>query len=214
MSKLLTLSALLLFFNGLDTIEVDDFSKTLDNNWKGRSCGFEKIYNVKESNGNKYLAAKSIASDNFIIKEITVDIVKYPYLNWKWRVNTLPIGGDEGRKETCDVGASLSVVLNNSKFCPKSIKYSWSTTLKKGSFSKSPYAMWPSRSDIYVVESGEQYLKTWKSEKINVLEHYMKLYNEKNVKSKEIKALVIMTDSDNTGTLSEADYDDIYFSKE
>lgn len=214
MSKLFIISALLFFFDGMDTVEVDDFSSKLENNWKGRSCGFEKIYNVKESNGNKYLSAKSIGSDNFIIKEIKVDIVKYPYLNWKWRVNTLPVAGDESRKEKCDVGASIAVVLNNSKICPKSIKYSWSTTLKKGSFSKSPYAMWPSRSDIYIVESGDQNLKTWKTEKINVLEHYMKLYKEKNLKSKEIKALVIMTDSDNTGTLSEADYDDIFFSSE
>lgn len=195
-------------------IEIDHFDNNFDNNWKGRKCGFEKIYKLKEENGNQFLSATSKDSDNFIIKEIDVDIVKYPYLNWKWRVNTLPVCGDESIKGKCDVSASIAVVLNASRLFPKSIKYSWSTTLRKGSFSKSPYAIWPSRSDIYVVESGDQNLKKWKSEKINVLSHYKQLYKEDKVKSKVIKALVIMTDSDNTGTLSEADYDDIFFSKE
>ena len=213
MNKSLILCSLVSLFQTGNIIEVDNFEMKLENNWQGRTCGFEKIYCIKEESGNQYLSAKSKNSDDFIIREIDVDIVKYPYLNWKWRVNTLPMCGDESIKGKCDVAASISVVLNSSKMAPKSIKYSWSTSLKQGTFSKSPYAMWPARSDIYVTQSGVENLKSWKTEKINVLSHYQKLYDEEKVKSKVIKAIVIMTDSDNTGTLSEADYDDIFFSK-
>ena len=51
------------------------------------------------------------------------------------------------------------------------------------------------------------------TEKINVLADYKQFYNLAEVDTKVIYAIVIMTDSDNTQTLSAADYDDIYFSK-
>jgi hypothetical protein len=51
------------------------------------------------------------------------------------------------------------------------------------------------------------------TEKINVLEDYKRFYNKKAIMSRKIHAIVIMSDSDNTKSISEADYDDIYFSK-
>lgn len=205
--------ALFYFFQSDQVVVVDNFEKLDENHWKGRDKGHEKIYKFKHDGKSGFLAAKSLNSDNFIIKKVTIDLVKYPYLNWKWRTHVLPMAGDESIKEKCDVAASIAVVLNASKWSPKSIKYSWSTSISKGTFSKSPYACWPARSDIYVVESGKGRVGEWKSEKVNVLEHYKSLYNETNVKSKVIEAIVIMTDSDNTASPSEADYDEIYFSK-
>jgi len=116
-------------------------------------------------------------------------------------------------KTTCDVAASVNVVLKASKWRPKIINYSWSTNLEKGSFAESPYAIWPSRADIIVVESGEALKGEWIHEKVNVLEDYKRLYNKNKVDSYYIEAFVIMTDSDNTNSLSAADYDDIFFSK-
>ena len=149
-----------------------------------------------------------------IIKKIKVDITEYPYLNWKWRANTLPVKGDESIKSTCDHAASIALVVNKNRFIPRSIKYTWSTTLKKDSLTRSPYAFWPARCDIRVVQSGPEHLGEWRTEKINVLEDFKTFYNKSKVRSKYIHAIAIMTDSDNTQSLSEADYDDIYFSKE
>lgn len=193
---------------------VDAFDNALSESWSSRYNDYESIYQIKQEEGNDYLAASSTNSDNFIIKQISVDLVQYPYLNWKWRARTLPIDGDESVKDKCDVTASISIVLNKSKFLPKSIKYSWSSTLPKGSQISSPYAIWPSRCDVFVLESGAELAGTWVTEKVNLLEDYQRLYGKNKVKSKIVNALVIMTDSDNTGTLAEADYDDIYFSKD
>ena len=149
-----------------------------------------------------------------IVKKIEVDIVKYPYVNWSWRINTLPTNGDESIKSTCDVPASISFVTNKVRLLPKSIKYSWSTTLEKGTITKSPFAYWPARTDIIVMQSGDELAGEWVTEKRNILEDYKKLYGKRNLDSKYINAIAIMSDSDNTKSVSAADYDNIYFSAE
>lgn len=192
---------------------VDNFESNKISNWHGRASDFDKIYKIKSTADSSYLSASSFGSDNFIIKKVKIDITEYPYLNWKWRANTLPQEGDESQKSTCDMAASVIVVLRASKWRPQSIKYTWSTTLPRHTISKSPYSFWPSRTDIIVMQSGEENIGEWVTEKINVLEHYKTLYKKKKVRTKDIEAFAIMTDSDNTNSLSEADYDDIFFSK-
>ena len=195
------------------TYLVADFEMGLTEDWKGRHAGHETIYQIKNEKDNKFLSAKSFNSDNLIVKKIEVDLVEYPYLNWKWRATTLPKNGDESVKARCDVAASVAVILNTNQLLPKSIKYSWSSTLEKNSLTESPFAYWPSSCNIRVVESGAEKLGKWQSEKINVLADYKQFYNLKKVDAKIVYAIVIMTDSDNTQTVSAADYDDIYFSK-
>ncbi len=192
---------------------VDNFNTNLAQTWKGRHNNFNKIYQIKTENNNPFLSAKSINSDNLIVKKIEVDLVKYPYLNWTWRANHLPENGDESVKKYCDVAASVAVILNTSRFFPKTIKYSWSTTLEKNSLTESPFAFWPAQCDVKIVQSGAVYKGEWQTERVNVLADYKQFYSLSTVESKVIYAIVIMTDSDNTQTLSAADYDAIYFSK-
>jgi len=192
---------------------VDNFSTPLSKNWKGRYHNFEDIYQIKTENNTSYLAAKSLNSDNLIVKKIEVDLVKYPYLNWKWRANILPKNGDESIKESCDAAASVAVILNTNRFFPKTIKYSWSTNLIKGSTTESPFAFWPAQCDVKILQSGIENKGQWQTEKVNILADYKKFYNLTTVDSKIAFAIVIMTDSDNTQSLSAADYDAIYFSK-
>jgi len=192
---------------------VDNFNEDLSSSWRGRYDDYNSIYTIESTDDNSYLSANSIQTDNFIIKAIDVDLVEYPYLNWRWRAHTLPVEGDESIKAKCDVAASIAVVLNKSRIIPKSIKYSWSTSLTQDSLTKSPFAFWPSRCDIRVMQSGSEESGIWVHEKVNVLEDYKLFYNKNRVKSKTANAIVILTDSDNTKSLSKADYDDIYFSK-
>ena len=192
---------------------VDNFNTKLEENWKGRHQNFKDIYQIKTENNNQFLSAKSINSDNLIVKKIEVDLVKYPYLIWKWRANHLPENGDESVKQYCDAAASVAVILNTSRFFPKTIKYSWSTTLEKNSITESPFAFWPAQCDVKIVQSGAAPKGKWQTEKVNVLADYKQFYNLSAVDSKMVYAIVVMTDSDNTQTLSAADYDAIYFSK-
>jgi hypothetical protein len=123
------------------------------------------------------------------------------------------MNGDESKKKFCDNPASIVVILKLSKWRPKSIKYSWSTTLDQATRTSSPYATWPAKSDIVVLRSGRDKEVEWVTEKRNVLQDYMEFYNDHDTKEIFIKGIIIMTDSDNTKSNSAADYDDIYFSE-
>lgn len=196
-----------------ETYLVDDFNTNLAQNWKGRHSNFEDIYQIKTENNNPFLSAKSINSDNLIVKKIAVDLVKHPYLNWKWRAHHLPESGDESVKQYCDAAASVAIILNTNRFFPKTIKYSWSTTLEKNSVTESPFAFWPAQCDVKILQSGAKNVGQWQTEKVNMLADYKEFYGLTEVDSKVVYAIVIMTDSDNTQSLSAADYDGIYFSK-
>ncbi len=195
--------------------DFDDISKEVfSNEWhKRRKSDLQEYWIERDSTGG-YLTARTEDSDMMILKKIKVDIVKYPYFNWRWRVQELPTKGDESVKKVCDSPASIALVTKYSKIIPKSIKYTWSTTLPVGTITKSPYAYWPSRTDIVVMESGDSLKGTWVIEKRNILEDYKRLYGKKTVKSKYIRAIAIMSDSDNTHSTAACDYDDFYFSME
>jgi len=207
------------YWHDPEVVLVDDFEKyqpgDFPADWNGRKEEAKNIYLVQvDSSENHYLSANSPDTDMFIIREAKVDIGEYQYLNWQWKVNELPKGGNESIKKFCDVAASVNVVLVASKIIPKTIKYSWSTTLEKGTRTKSPYAFWPSRADIIVMQSGDSLSGQWITEKRNVFQDYKKLYKRSKRKSYEIDAIVLMTDADNTSSSAKADYDNIYFSKE
>ena len=200
-----------------DVVIVSDFEEVavgeLSSDWHQRRKSDLLEYQVMSQEGNQYLHAATAGTDMMVVKKIEIDIVEYPYVSWRWRVHELPVMGDESVKQYCDVPASISFVTNRTRLVPKSIKYTWSTTLTEGAVTESPFAFWPARTDIIVLESGAERQGQWVTVKRNILEDYKKLYGKKSVKSKVLTAIAIMSDSDNTGTTSVADYDDILFSK-
>lgn len=201
-----------------DRILIDDFTQgqigKLPSEWNQRMSKDRDTYQLASDEEDQVLVAYSKASDNFIIKRISIDIVKHPYLNWDWKAMIFPSNGDESVKATCDVVASVNVVLRASRWKPKTIKYSWSTTLEEGTRTSSPFAIWPSRADIVVTQSGVEQKDTWITEKVNVLQDYLNFYSLDHVDSYIVEAIVIMSDSDNTKSESKAMYDNIYFSKQ
>jgi len=207
------------FARSKNTIYIDSFQSSKENKfplrWVGRgkkAFDFYKVVKEKLTH-NKYLKVVNINSDMMILKKKKIDIVKYPFLNWKWRTHKYPPQGNESVKKYCDSVASVYVILYASKWRPKSIKYSWSTTLTKGTITKSPYCVWPAQCDIVILRSGKRLKEKWIFEKRNVLTDYKRFYKKENVESFIIDGIVIMSDSDNTHSIVEADYDSIYFSK-
>ena len=85
--------------NHLDMTEdvywVTRFDQDIDDEWRGRCREFEDYYTIVEEEGNSCLYASSEDSDCFIVKPIKVDIVEYPYLNWRWKSVDRPPNGDE-----------------------------------------------------------------------------------------------------------------------
>jgi len=90
---------------------------------------------------------------------------------------------------------------------PDNIKYVWSTSLPIGTTTKSPYN---SKTKIVVLRNESSPLGTWVSEKINVYEDYKRLFGRE---PKTVKAVGLMSDSDNTESRAIADYKEISISK-
>ena len=195
-----------------DTLWIEKFENESSlKDWKPNKKPNRTSYQVEQETNNSFLNIRSNCDDNFILKKIKVDLVEFPFLNWSWRARELPKEGNEYFKKSADATGAIYVVLRASRWRPQSIKFTWSSTLEENSEGKSPFALWPSKSDFIVMESGLENKDVWVHEKVNVLECYKKLYHKSKVQSKLIEVIALMTDSDNTKSQANCDYDNVFF---
>ncbi len=193
-----------------DVIKVEDFSRfkasTFPEGWKSRGGDGSKIYSVK-ADQESYLEARAINSAVSIAKKFEYDLKVYPFLSWQWRVLELPKGGDERYKKTGDSAAAIYVIFPG-RFRPDNIKYVWSASLPIGATTESPYN---SKTKIVVLQNHCSPLGTWVSEKVNVYEDYKRLFGDE---PEHVQAIGLMSDSDNTDSMAEADYKGISISRQ
>lgn len=198
-----------------DRVIIDDFESSPSGRfpagwkWLPRDEDKEKLYVVVEENGNRYLKAKDRGASVIIGRQFRWNVHRYPYLSWRWRVHSLPPGGDERYTRTNDSAAGVYVTFSrNFLGIPKSIKYVWSTTL--------PVGMTTRRSGIgrpwvVVARSGTGGLKKWHKETFNVLEAYRKIFGQDP--PQDALAIGVLTDANSTHSYAEADYDDFMLLK-
>lgn len=165
-------------------------------------------WQIKESaDGNKYLQYDgSVAMHlNFpTVHEKQINLEKTPILTWKWRVYKIPKGGDENDNNKNDVAASIYVVYSvNFLKMPKSIRYTWSSTLPVGTILSKYF----NRQKIVVLASGAKNEGKWITFQRNIAQDYENLFGSKP--PKRPIAILILSDGDNTKSQVIADYDDI-----
>jgi Protein of unknown function (DUF3047) len=180
-----------------------DQSLTFPQNWKVR--GSEEIarivYKVIVENGNHFLRAHADKQDVQIGISRSFHPKEFPTLQWRWRAKQLPTGANEQVLNTNDSVAGVYVIFD-STIVPRAIKYVWSSSLPVGTRFTSP-VYW--RSKIVVLESGPTQLNEWKLETVNFYHDYTALFG---TEPGEVLGFAILTDSDVTKSIAEADYDD------
>jgi hypothetical protein len=126
-------------------------------------------------------------------------------VRWKWRAVTLPRGGNE-----CDShkGDSAAVVYLTYKRMLRwyTLKYVWSAVGPRGATcdrKRSPF----SAQDTIILESGEP-LNTWKDEEIDLAAEYRNHFadGKSDADVPDFVGVGIMSDGDQTGSESSADY--------
>jgi hypothetical protein len=176
---------------------------TFPQNWKIR--GDEKIartvYTVVAENGNHYLHAYADKQDVQIGISRAFQPKEFPALQWRWRAKQLPTGANEQVLKTNDSAAGVYVIFD-STIVPRAIKYVWSSSLPVGTRFTSP-VYW--RSRIVVLQSGLAQPNEWKLETVNFYRDYKALFGTEPSK---VLGFAILTDSDGTNSIAEADYDD------
>ena len=195
---------------------------------------FDKIkahtqYRLIKEGGEIVVKATSNASSSGLIRRTSIDPQKYPFIQWRWKVENIIPSGDVSKKSGDDYPARIYITFeyDGSKlgFFEKAkfnaakmlygeypplgaINYIWANKAPQGSAIPNAYV---SRVIMVVVESGASKTGTWRSEKRNIYEDYKQVFGHE---PPMISGIAIMTDTDNTQTSAVAYYGDIRFTSE
>ncbi|MCY4159076.1 MAG: DUF3047 domain-containing protein [Bacteroidetes bacterium] len=131
------------------------------------------------------------------------DLSYAPRLRWRWRADKLPEGAMENSSRLNDTGAALYVSFGCNDWIgrPCTIKYSYSSTLPKGT--RARYG----KLHVLVVSTALEAKGEWIEVERNVVEDYRMLFG----KEPPVSPLYIMiwSDSDNTDGEADVYFDDI-----
>ncbi|MFH0732273.1 MAG: DUF3047 domain-containing protein [Candidatus Omnitrophota bacterium] len=177
--------------------------------WEEKMFKGRVLYTVEVTSTDGYLSAFSKNTASGIFYKLRFDPKKEPMVSWKWKVVKFPGKGglaDESNKwiEKDDYAARFYVIFPKLAFnLTKTLEYVWAKDIPEGTIMTSPYFK---NIKIIVVESGEKNLNNWVFEERNIYEDFKKAFNRGPW---SVGAIAIMTDTDNTASTAEANYDEI-----
>jgi hypothetical protein len=186
----------------LETFE-KDLPHAFPQQWqiRGNEDEARTIYQVTKEGGNHFLRAHTKSQGIQIGLPHSFEPKKFPALQWRWRAAQLPPGGDERTTKMNDSAAAVYVIFD-SRLMPRAIKYVWSSTLPAGTRLDSP-VYW--RAKVVVLQSGPADNGEWRQETVNFYQDYKELFG---FEPGEVQGIAVLTDSDKTKSIAEADYDD------
>jgi hypothetical protein len=173
-----------------------------------------------ERDGDAY--ALNLVSDRHsafgISRPLRVNVREYPYLNWRWKVDRLPKGGDIRKAGTNDQASQLYVAFTpvglQARLNAPVVGYIWDNEAPKGLSVQSPYRLL-GKVRYIVLRNKTDELGRWHMEKRNVYEDYKRLFRE--IKGGEpqgtTQGVQIYINSQNTRSEAETALGEIYFSK-
>ena len=176
-------------------------------------------YRVAVEEGNKFLRYEGTRAKHInypLVNEnkeniYGIDIYETPILSWKVRAHRLPENANEDSDDRNDSVASVYVVFDMGRIAlfkkvPKSIRYSWSTTLPEGREMSKFFG----NQKIVIVESGPEKKGEWVTFERNLVTDYQRLFGDDPPATP--LAILILSDGNSTGSHVKADYDDIKLS--
>lgn len=215
-----------------EAIEIGQFSKAkpggeLPSGWRRyalRTSSPPTAYSLVELDGRVALQADADASASAILHPLHADPRHTPWLTWSWQVENVLRKGDILTKEGDDYPARVYVVfdydLNKLPFGERTkirmarmvygesvpvatLCYVWDNKQPVGFSTWSAYT---NRLRMVVAESGSQRLKQWVSVRRNVAEDFQQAFGEP---PPPISAVIIASDTDNTGERVRAWFGDL-----
>lgn len=164
-------------------------------------------YSVKQdSDGNAYLNANAVKNGLIIHKDVPKwNLDEHPYLRWRWRAKQFPKGGNEKYIRTNDAAASVYVVWEAGALMRvKSIKFTWSTKLEVGTYISKRFGL----DHVQVLQNQQTSNGDWVEQTVDVRSLFRKYFEPSDDKLESPLAVAILSDSDATDSIAEADYDD------
>jgi hypothetical protein len=164
------------------------------------------------------LKADSVNASSGLVLKKKIDLLKTPYINWRWlTTNKLP-SFDETSKAGDDYVARVYVVIDGGMMIWKSqcLSYVWSSNQAKDTIWNNAFV--GSKVKMIAVRGQEANINQWYDEKRNVFNDLVAQFGDKGSDKKNqdayryIDVIAIMTDTDNSGSQATAYYGDIIFS--
>jgi len=164
-----------------------------------------------------WLRAESDRSASGLVWKEKYDVVAYPRLRWRWRVENVYRAGDATKKAGDDYPARLYVIFAYDpatagagrrlkyglakaaygEYPPDSgVSYVWESRENPAEFVLSPYT---DSVAMFLKERGAAQVGRWVEEEADVLADYRKAFGKEPPRS---ASLAVMNDSDNTGERS------------
>ena len=165
-------------------------------------------YQLAKDADSPAIKAVSRGAASGLFYETEIDLNKTPYLSWRWKVTRLPDLDNERIKIGDDFAARVYVVVNDgwTFLSTKAISYVWSAQSPAGEEWPNPFA---GGSAMMVSVRHQPAGDGWYTEKRNLKSDLKRLFGKEIT---TIKAIAIMTDTDNSGSQAEAFYGDLVFS--
>lgn len=179
------------------------------NEWEEKVFKGRVLYSVVINKIGGYLSAYSKNAASGILYRLSFSPRKEPIVSWKWQVIKFP---DKSKKSTSggwiekdDYAARFYIIFPSFPlfYNTKSLEYVWDRDLPEGTILTSPYF---NNIKIIVAESGEKNLGKWAYEARNIYDDFKKSFGRE---PSRVGAIAIMTDTDNTISTAEANYDEI-----
>lgn len=169
--------------------------------------GEHEYFVVKEENGRQFVRVHTKGEATRIImpneeEGFVWNLHKYPRLRWDWRVVNMPVEAREDEDDLNDTPAAVYVTFSVNFFgIPRSIKYTYSSTLPVGSVVSFRGLK------VLVVASGKEGFNKWLQAERNVAKDYRELFGKKP--PKHPLSIALWSDSDNTDAVTDADFDNL-----
>ena len=230
----LTHSAATLQAQSPPTLDIGQFSAAkaggpFPDSWEPLT--FEKIekhtqYSLVEDHGVVAVKAVSRGSASGLVRKVDIDPMRYPVIEWRWKVENILEKGDVTRKEGDDYPARLYITfkydsskvgfferakyeamrLARGEYPPMgAITYIWDSKSPVGTTVPNPYT---DRVMMIVLQSGSEKAGRWVGESRNLVEDYRKAFGGDPPR---ISGVALMTDTDNTQESAVAWFGDIVF---
>ena len=189
-------------------VTIDNFERGLDPEWKVKSFRGATVYRVVAEAGGHVLQAESRGTASGLVRKIDLDPRDYPMLSWRWKVAGTIAQGDERTRAGDDYAARIYVIFPH-WFFPKTrtLNYIWANHLPQGTFLPNAYT---ANAMMIAVESGPTLAGQWLTERRDMVADYRQAFGEDPPR---LGAIAVMTDTDNTGAMATAWYDDLLLTR-
>ncbi|MFQ3237392.1 MAG: hypothetical protein ACI9C4_002976 [Paraglaciecola sp.] len=175
--------------------------------WEHRSFSGDTAYSVvydKQMQRDVILASSSQTASGLFFEQ-KIDLNKTPFLNWSWRVEKFPTVSDEKTKSGDDFAARVYIVAQDgwTFLSSKAISYVWAKQSKTDEVWPNPFVK---SNAMMLAVRGREDGSGWVTEKRNIKTDLQKLFGKE---IRYIKAIAIMTDTDNSNSAAISYYSDI-----